>query len=78
MLAALVEHEASLGDHGHPLDETTSILADPDNPDGTYGYEARPIRDWFEQAAHDAQSDPKWQGDNYSPARKWRVVKVER
>lgn len=78
LLTALVEYEASLGDHGHPLEETMSPLADPDNPNGTHYYEVRPLRDWLEQAQYDAEQDPKWQGDNATPARKWRAVKVER
>lgn len=75
---ALHEHEASLGDHGHPLDETMSPLADPMNPEGTHYYEASPVRDWHDAALEEAQRDPKWSGDNHSDARKWRVVKVMR
>lgn len=78
LLTALVDHEASLGPHGHPLDETMSPLADPDNPNGTHFYHVEPVRDWLEQAQFDAESDPKWQGENATPARKWRAVKVER
>lgn len=78
MLAALVEHEATVDSSGFPLEETMSPLADPDRPDGTHYYQAKPIRDWALQAQHEAESDPKWQGDNYTPARKWRVEKVMR
>lgn len=77
-MAALHEHEASIGDHGQPLDEAMSPLADPFNPDGTHMYEARPIRDWAEAAIEEAQQEPKWSGENYSRARKWRVFKVPR
>lgn len=78
MFAALVEHEASLGAHGLPLDETMSPLADPDNPNGTHFYVATPVRDWAEQAQIDAESDPKWQGENATHARKWRTIRVDR
>jgi len=78
LLAALYEHERSIGDHGQPLDEAMSPLADPLNPDGTHTYVARPIRDWADQALEDAQKDPKWSGENFSRARKWRVFKVPR
>lgn len=78
LLAALHEHEASIGTHGQPLDEAMSILADPLNPKGTHRYEARPVRDWAEDALEQAQKDPRYSGENASAARKWRVYKVER
>ena len=78
LLAALVEYEASIGDHGFPLSESMSVEADPMNPEGSYGYVAKPVRDWAEQAIEDAQKDPQWSGENYSAARKWRVFRVER
>lgn len=78
LLAALHEHEASLDEYGHPLDESTSILADPLNPDGTHMYKAKAVRSWSAQAVVDAESDPKYSGENYNPARRWRVVKVLR
>jgi len=76
--AALHEHEALVGDHGQPLDEAMSPLADPLNPDGTHTYQVRPVRDWAESAIEEAQKDPKWSGENFSRARKWRVIKVPR
>lgn len=78
LLAALYEHESSMGDHGHPLDESMSVLADPMNPARTHEYVARPARDWADDALEQAQKDPRFSGENYSSARKWRVYKVER
>lgn len=78
LLAALYEHEATIGDHGHPLDESMSILADPMNPEGTYRYEARAFRDWVDDALEQIQKDPRYSGENYSSARKFRVIKVPR
>jgi len=76
--AALHEHEASIGDHGQPLEEAMSPLADPFNPDGTHTYVARPIRDWADAAIEEEQAKPQWSGENFSRARKWRVFKVSR
>lgn len=78
LLTALYEHEATIGDHGQPLDEAMSILADPMNPIGTHKYVAVPARDWAEDALEQAQKDPRYSGENYSKARVWRVYKVER
>lgn len=77
LLAALHEHEASLNDMGIPLEEAMSPLADPDNPEATHRYVAKPIRDWSEQAVYDAQQDEKWKGDNFTPARKWQAMKID-
>lgn len=77
-MSALKEHEASVNDYGIPLDEAMSPLADPDNPKGTHYYMAKAIRDWAEQAAHEEQQLEKWSGDNFTPARKWRVERVDR
>jgi len=78
LFAALAEHEASLDEYGHPLDESTSILADPMNPDGTHRYEAQALRLWTAQAVVEAEKDPRYSGENYNAARRWRVVKVMR
>lgn len=78
LFVALHEHEASIDDYGFPLEESTSIDADPMNPDGRYEFVASPVRLWSEQAVVDAQNDPKWSGENHTPARKWRVKKVMR
>lgn len=78
LLTALYDYEASVDDYGFPLEESMSIEADPMNHNGKFRFEARPIRSWSEQAAVDAQKDPRYSGDNYSPARKWRVYKVAR
>lgn len=77
MLAALHEYEASLGHHGLPLEETMSPDADPDNPNGTYMYVPRVLRDWYDDAVESAAKDEKWK-DNYSSARKFSAVRVER
>lgn len=78
LLAALHEYEASTGAHGQPLNEAMSVDADPLNPKGTHRYEARPARDWADDALEQAQKDPRYSGENFSAARKWRVYKVER
>lgn len=77
-LAGLEEYEESVDDNGFPLDEVLSPLADPDNPDGTHYYESKPVRNWAKQALHDAQSDPRWQGENATPAREWLLEKKAR
>lgn len=78
LLAALVEYEQSVDEFGFPLEESTSVKADPLNPDSDYMYEARPIRLWSKQALVDAQNDPRWSGENYNPARHFVVEKVAR
>lgn len=78
MLAALEEYEAGLGHHGLPLEETTSIDADPDNPEGKYFYHPRPVRDWYDDAIEVEQSKPEWSGDNYKRSRIWVAQRVER
>lgn len=78
LMAALYEHEASTDEHGFPLEESMSILADPMNPEGTHTYVAKPSRNWATDALEQAQKDPRFSGENFSHARKWRVYKVER
>ncbi|GAA1323737.1 hypothetical protein ACFSWE_09565 [Leucobacter albus] len=78
LLAALHEYEASIDSHGFPLEESMSVGADPLNPKGTHRYEARPIRNWADDAVEQAQKDPRYSGENSSSARKWRVFKVPR
>lgn len=78
LLAALYEHEASLNELGIPLDEAMSPDADPDNPNGKYLYRGKAMRDWSKQAVHDERQDPKWGGDNYTPAREFMVERIER
>lgn len=74
MLAALLEYESSLGPHGYPVDETTSRLADPDNPEATYHYEARVVRDWYQDAIEQREKDFK---DDPSRARIFYAVRVD-
>lgn len=49
---AAQQFDASIGSHGHPLDEATSADADPTNPKGKYRYEAgpKPRIDYAERA----------------------------
>ena len=74
MFAALQEHEANLGPHGLPRDETTSPLADPDNPHATHHYEVRVLRDWASSAVEEREKDFK---DNPSGARIFLPVRVD-
>jgi len=74
MLAALTEHEASLGPHGMPVDETTSPDADPNNPKASYHYEARVVRDWAQDAIEQREKDFK---DDPSRARLFTAVRVD-
>lgn len=75
MLAALEEYEAGLGPHGLPLEETTSPLADPDNPDGKWFYQPIVLRDFYldsvEQREKEFEKHP-------SRARIFSAVRVER
>lgn len=74
MFAALAEHEGSLGPHGLPLDETTSPDGDPDNPEATYHYEAKVLRDFAQTAIEEREKDFK---DNPSRARMFYAVRVD-
>lgn len=77
LLAASVEFEDSLNELGIPLDEALSPLADPANPKGTHRYEVpTPSRDWSLDALEQAQK--AYEGENYSRARKFSVVRVDR
>lgn len=78
LMVALHEHEASLGEHGFPLDETMTVDADPLNPNRTHEFVVRPARDWLDHAMEEAQKDPRYSGENYSQARKWIPHKIER
>lgn len=74
MLAALEEFEANLGAHGLPLDETTSVEADPANEKASYHYEARVLRDWAQDAIEQREKDFK---DHPSRARIFFPVRVD-
>ena len=74
MFAALHEFEGELGAHGLPLDETTSVDADPNNPKATYHYEARVLRDWAQDAVEQREKDFK---DDPSRARIFFPVRVD-
>lgn len=75
MLAALEEYEAGLGPHGLPLEETTSIDADPANPNGKYFYEGRVRRDWYLDAIEQREKEFE---KHPSRARIFSAVRVER
>lgn len=75
LIAALEEYESSLGAHGLPLEETTSPLADPDNPNGTYTYEPHVRRDWYLDAIEKKEKEFE---KNPSRARVYGAVRVER
>jgi hypothetical protein len=57
LLAALEEYESGLGPHGLPLEETTSVLADPGNPNGTHYYVATVRRDWALDAVEQREKE---------------------
>ena len=79
LAAALLSHEADIHTCGHPLSESSSFDANPDNRDGKYRYEADdPVRCFACDAANAKQSQPEYSGDNFSPARVWRTRRVER
>lgn len=78
LLAALVEYEAGLGQHGLPLEETMSPLADPDNPDGKWAYVPKVRRDWYDFAVESMQKLPEWSGENFLRSRVFSAVRVER
>lgn len=52
--------------------------ADPDNPAGKYMYLPRVLRDWYDDAVESEEKLEKWSGENYSRARKFSAVRVER
>lgn len=53
-----------------------SPLADPDNPAGEYFYHARVMRDWYDDAVEKEREN--WKGDNYSSARVFSAIRVDR
>jgi len=54
---AYLRWQRKLGAHGHPMDEATSPLADPANPDAKWRYYADPlpIVDYAQKAKLDAE-----------------------
>lgn len=73
LMAALEEYESGLNQWGIPMDEATSPLADPDNPDAQWHYEARALRDFSTQAVEEREKDFK---DNPSRARLFAPYRV--
>lgn len=77
MMRAFQDYEGQLHTCGHPLSESTSLLADPDNPDGEWVYTAQlPIRCHACTALEQAKKP--YEGKNYDPARMFVVDKVMR
>lgn len=52
-----------------------SPLADPDNPEGTYFYAPRVMRDWYDDAIEKERANWK---DDYSSARVFGAFRVDR
>ena len=77
-MLSFVEYENDIHPEcGHPLSETTSILADPNNPDGQYVFKAQlPLRCHACTAIEEAQRG--YRGEHFDPARIWIVDKHER
>ena len=77
MLTASIDYENSLHECGHPLDESTSILADPMNSEGEWFYHVDlPMRCHACSAIN--QRRKEYDGDNYDPARLFSAEKVMR
>lgn len=74
LMAALEEYEQSLDEWGIPLEESTSPLADPDNPEAKWHYEARAVRNFATTAVEEREKDFK---DNPSRARIFAPVRVD-
>lgn len=74
LLAALQEHEQGLDQYGLPYDETTSPLADPDNPDAQWTYGVRVVRSWSADAVEQREKDFK---DNPSRARVFAPYRID-
>lgn len=74
-LNALAEYEEGLDENGFPVEESTSPLADPDNPKRTHFYEVEVRRNWATFAVEQEQKKPEWSGENYLRARKFVPVR---
>lgn len=77
MLSASMAYEDSFHECGHPLDETTSPLADPYNPEGQWRYTVDlPVRCHACTAINEKRK--LYDGDNYDSARLFVAEKVMR
>lgn len=77
LMSAFTAYEADLHTCGHPLAETTSILADPSNSNGEWVYKAQlPFRCHACDALELAKKP--YSGTNFDPSRVWTVDKVPR
>jgi hypothetical protein len=77
LVVALAAYEASLNEHGFPIEEVTSIDADPGNRNGKWRYKATSYIDWSAVAV-DEHLKSKGDKDEYARARKIRVERIER
>jgi hypothetical protein len=77
LVAALADYEATLNEYGFPVDEATSIDADPENRKGSHFYEAESVIDW---ASHAVETHLKSKGteDAYRASRRIRVRRIDR
>lgn len=80
MLLDLNDWEEDLGPHGHPMSEALSPLADPNNPDGQWVYDADlPYVDFAQRARDDAKDAFAKQYDGHPPnGLVWVVNKISR
>lgn len=78
LAAALEDYEHSLNELGIPIDEATSIGADPANKDGTHSYVADTLIDWSVYSRDAKQKASSYEGDPYGRARKFLVRRVDR
>ena len=83
IMVALDAYEESLNEYGIPRVEAMSPDADPDNPDGTYMYEATgPVRDYvaatIEQAEKAKAAEYKQLGLEMPGSLRFGVRRVER
>lgn len=77
MLAASQAFEDSIHDCGHPIEETTSALADPYNIGGEWKYTVGlPVRCHACTALNEARK--AYDGDNFDSARLFQAEKVMR
>ena len=74
LMAALEEYEAGLNRYGIPMDEATSPLADPNNPEALWHYEARAVRDFSVTAVEEREEEFK---ENPSRARMFAPYRVD-
>ena len=77
LFRALEAYEANLNEFGIPLDEATSIGADPGNRKGTHTYQVDDPVDWSKKAVAQ-QADKRGIDDPYRGNRVIRVTRVDK